>query len=139
MDGVKIGGLNINNLRYADDTVLIAEIPEQLQEIIDKINEEEKLYGMKINVEKTKTMLISKVTPSVECHITVDNGAIKQVDSFVYLGKLLTEDAKCEEEILHLISIARGTFNKMKSTLTNRNINLKTRKRILKCYVWSTL
>ena len=53
MDGVKIGGLNINNLRYADDTVLIAEIPEQLQEIIDKINEEGKLYGMKINAEKT--------------------------------------------------------------------------------------
>ena len=84
-------------------------------------------------------MLISKVTPSAEFHITVDNGAIKQVDSFVYIGQLLTEDTKCEKEILHRISIARGTFNKMKSTLTNRNINLETRKRILKCYVWSTL
>ena len=135
MDGVKIGGLNINNLRYADDTVLIAEIPEQLQEIIDKINEEGKLYGMKINAEKTKTMLISKVTPSAEFHITVDNGAIKEVDSFVYLGQLLTQDAKFDKEILRRTSIARGTFNKMKSTLTNRNINLKTRKRILKCCV----
>lgn len=139
MDGVKIGGLNINNLRYADDTVLIAETPEQLQEIVNKVNEEGKLYGMKINAEKTKTMLVSKVMPSAKFHITVDNDIIKQVDSFVYLGQLLTEDAKCDKEILRRISIARGTFNKMKSTLINNHINLETRKRILKCYVWSTL
>ena len=94
---------------------------------------------MKINAEKTKTMLVSKVMPSAEFHITVDKDIIKQVDSFVYLGQLFTEDAKCDKEILRRISIARGTFNKMKSTLTNNHINLETRKRILKCYVWSTL
>ena len=54
MDSVKIGGLNINNLRYADGTVLIAETPEQLQEIVNKVNEEGKLYGMKINTEKNQ-------------------------------------------------------------------------------------
>ena len=55
MDGVKIGGLNTNNMRYADDTVLIAKKSGPLQEIVNKVNEERKLYGMKTNTEKTKT------------------------------------------------------------------------------------
>ena len=94
MDGVKIGGLNTNYLRYADDTALIAETPEQFQKIKDKVKRRGN-YGMKINVEKkTKIMLISKVAPSAEFHITIDTGAIKRVDSFVYLGQLRTEDAK---------------------------------------------
>ena len=84
-------------------------------------------------------MLVSKVMPSAKFHITVDNEIIKQEDSFVYLGQLLTEDAKCDKEILRRISIDRGTFNEMKSTLTNNHLNLETRKIILKCYVWSTL
>ena len=96
--------LNINNLRYADDTALIAETLGQLQEIIDKVNKEGQLYGVKINFEKAKTMLISKETPCSEFHITVDTGAIKQVDSFVYLGQLLTGDAKCEKETSYIYS-----------------------------------
>ena len=91
MDGVKTGGLNINNMRHADDTVLIAEIPEQLQEIIDKANQEGKLYGMKINVEKTKNMLISKVTHSTDLHIAVDNDTISQVDSFVLTRPIIEQ------------------------------------------------
>ena len=77
------------------------------------------MYGMKINAEKTKTMFVSKVIPSAKFHITVDNEIIKKGDSFVYLGQLLTEDAKCDKEILRRLSIAQRTFNKMKSSLTN--------------------
>ena len=94
---------------------------------------------MKMNAEKTKPMLVSKVTPTAKFHLTIDKDTIEQVDSSVYLGQLLAEGAKCEEEVSRRISIAQGSFDKMKPTLSNNCIKFESKKRILKCNVWNTL
>lgn len=137
--GIKVGGYRINNLRYADDTVLLAENEEDLQKIVDIINTSGKEYNMKMNAKKTKTMVISKRGDPTQIKIRVDGTEIEQVQKFIYLGHKVTEDARTEEEIKRRIGIARTAFSKMIKTLTKPQIPLKTRKRILQCYIWSTL
>ena len=84
-------------------------------------------------------MVISKATPTPVCNIHVDNQQLKQVKRFVYLGSTITEDGRCDEEIKRRIGTAKTTFNTMRNILTNININLDTRKRTMKAYIWSTL
>ena len=137
--GISIGGTNLNNLRYADDTVLLAECEEDLQEIVNTINDKGKEYGMKMNAKKTKTMIISKKDKQTDVKITIDGVAIEQVHSFTYLGQLIKDNGRCEEEVLRRIGIAKSAFNSMSSTLTSRSISTRTRLRLVKCYVFSTL
>ena len=134
-----VGGTSINNLRYADDTVLLAESEESLQAILDQVNEAGRLFNMKMNAKKTKTMIITKKEDKPSINITIDGTEIEQVTHFPYLGQRMTEDGRCEEEIKRRINIAKTTFSKMSKVLTSRNIPLTTRERILKCYIWSTL
>ena len=137
--GVTIGGLNINNLRYADDTVLLADTMEDLQAIVNKINDIGKVYSMKINAKKTKLVVISRVASKPQVSITIDGTEIEQVAKFTYLGHLITEDGKCDDEIKRRIGIAKTTFCRMNKVLTSRMISLDTRKRIFQCYILSTL
>lgn len=137
--GIKIGGIPINNLRYADDTVLLAENEEDLQDIVNEINQVGLTYGMKINAKKTKTMVISRNSPPPQVEITIDTSNIEQLQNFTYLGHQITENAKCDGEIKRRIEIARSTFSKMNRVLTSNRIPLKTRSRLVQCYVWSTL
>ena len=138
MKGVKIGGVNINNRRYADDTALLEESNEQLQDTLNKIAEEGEQFGMRIKVRKTKCMVISK-EPEVPCILSLNGLQIEQVRSFTYLGQLSTENGNSDEEVKRSIAIAKSIFMKMKQTLCRNEIRLETRFRILKCYVWSTL
>ena len=137
--GVVVGGININNLRYADDTVLLAESEEGLQVIMDEVNESGKKYNMKMNAKKTKTMIITKKDEKPTIKTAIDGTDIEQVSQFIYLGHKITEDGRCDEEIKRRISIAKSTFAKMNRVLTSNQISLETRKRISQCYVWSTL
>ena len=137
--GVIVGGMNINNFRYADDTVLLAESEESLQEIMDAVNESGKKYNMKMNAKKTKTMIITKKDDKPRIKTTIDGTDIEQVSHFVYLGHKITEDGRCEEEIKRRIGIAKSTFAKMNKVLTSSKIDIETRKRINQCYVMSTL
>lgn len=139
MKGIMVGGVNINNLRYADDTVLIADSAAQLQELINAVNENGKPYGMEMNVEKTKSMVISKVIPVPRVNIMLETVKIKQTANMVYLGHMVTEDGKNEIEIKRRIAIAKDAFNNMAIILTSRNLKLETKKRLVKCYIWSTL
>ena len=139
LKGVNIDGININNLRYADDTVLLAESQEDLQKIVDKVNAVGKQFKMKMNAKKTKTMLFTNKQIKPKMEIKVDDANIEQVSSFVYLGHLMTEDGKNEHEIRRRIEIARSVFQKMCKTLTSQSLSIETRKRILHCYVFSTL
>ena len=132
-------GRNLNNLRYADDTVLMAENEQQLQLIVDKVNQVGRLYGMEMNVKKTKTMVISKNSDKQTIKIKIDGKVLEQVDKYVYLGQLINNDANCDTEIRRRLEIARGAFSKLNVTLTTNKISLETRKRLWKCYVWSTL
>ena len=96
---VTIDGININNLRYVDDTVLLADTMEDLQAIVYKVSDIGKVYGMKINVKKTKLTVISRVANKPQVNITKDGTEIEQVAKFTYLGQLITEDSKYDEEI----------------------------------------
>ena len=139
MKGVNIGGVNINNLRYADETVLLAEGPMFLQALLTAVNEKGKPYGMEMNIIKTKSMVISRKNSAPKISISVEGKAIQQVDRMVYLGYMATEDGKCDKEIKRRIGIARTAFESMAKILTSRNISIELRSRIAKCYIWSTL
>ena len=139
MEGVSVGGHNINNLRYADDTSLLALEGQKLQNLLTTVNDKGKLYGMEINVKKTKSIVASKKQETPKVSINLDGTTIEQVEKMVYLGSITAEDGKSEVEIKRRIEIARNAFNNMKSVLSSRNISLNTRMRLTKCYVWSML
>jgi hypothetical protein len=84
-------------------------------------------------------MVISKKDTTTKINIIIDGTNIEQVTKFMYLGHMITDDGRCEEEIKRRIAIARTTFSKMNKVLTSRKIPLNTRVRIIQCYVWSTL
>ena len=89
--GVVVGGRNINNLRFADDTLLIAEGEEELQQLTDKVREDSKTNGLEMNVKKTKTMIIRRdVKDGSKVNIEVEGRTLEQVESYVYLGQLIT-------------------------------------------------
>ena len=138
-EGVRIGGQNINNIRYADDTVLVADSEEKLQVMLDEIREESERRGLNINVKKTESMVISKRSPVPRVNLRCGNQTVKQVDRFIYLGSMITENARCEAEVMRRIGIAKKTFSDMRTLLTNRKLSIKTRKNIMKTYIWSTL
>ena len=98
MKGVNVGGTNYNNLRYADDTALLAGNEKELSDLTSKINEVGKQFGMKINIKKTKAMVVSKKPNSPKINIAIDGQQIEQVTSYTYLGSLITEDGRSREE-----------------------------------------
>ena len=117
--GVKINGLNINNLRYADDTVLIAEDEASLQDLVTAVKDEIEKCGLLMNIKKTKVMLLTKHTKKKKVHI--DHKEVEQVQSFTYLGQLTTDDGKSEGEIRSRIGLAKNAFSKRYKLLTNKN------------------
>jgi len=135
--GLKVGGYTINNLRYADDTVLLAESEQDLQELVTKINNESVKLGLKMNVKKTKTMIITKGTDRPRMKIVIDGKVVEQVDNFAYLGQLVTEDGRTESEVRRRIGIAKNSFDKLRKVLTSNKIKLETRMRLTQCYIWS--
>ena len=139
MKGGNVGGTTYNNLIYADDTALLAGNEKELSELISKINEVGKQFGMKINIKKTKAMVVSKKPNSSTINIAIDGKQIEQVASYMYFGSLITEDGRSEKEIKRRIMIARSTFTNMRTLLSCRGINLKTILRAIKCYIWPTL
>ena len=85
-----------------------------------------------MNGKKTKTMLVSKDVTSTKVSVKIDGDIIKQPDKYTYLGQTITLNGKCDDEILKIIEIARGTFNWMLKTITARHISMKTRQRSIK-------
>ena len=137
--GVKVGGQNVNNIRYADDTVLIADSEEGLQRLLQEVKEASEGKGLSINVSKTECMVVSKKQERVRCDLDMDGIRIKQVDQFCYLGSWITSDGRCDREIKYRIGEAKRGFNEMKSLLKNRKLSLQSRKRMVKSYIWSIL
>ena len=137
MSGVCIHGMNINNLRYADDTALIANDPKKLQDIVNKVKDESSKAGLDMNVKKTKTMVISRHKEENNPVITVDGVPLEMVDIFKYLGTLIVENAKTEVEIEARTKLAKAQFSAMSKTFTSKRLKIKTKLRILKCYIFS--
>jgi hypothetical protein len=129
----KIGGQIIHAVKYTDDFVLLAKEEKLLQDMIDKLIDIGRCYGMEISVENTKVMRISRQPSPVK--IMIDQKQLDNVESFKYLGSILTNDERCTCEIRRRITMAKATFNK-KRALFIFFLGLELRKKLVKCYVW---
>ena len=107
IEGIVIGGHNLNNLRYADDIVLITSFRKKLQEMLDKIVRYSEEKGLSINLQKTECMTISKRESAPACLIEIANKPVKQVESFIYLGTQIHQDGRCIQEIERRIAMAK--------------------------------
>ena len=92
--GIKITGRNINNLRYADDTILLAESEEELKSLLMKVKEESEKVGLKLNIQKTKIMASSPIT-----WWEIDGETVETVSDFLFWGSKITADGDCSHEI----------------------------------------
>ena len=110
-----------------------------MQAISDRVNDAGQKFGLKMNTKKTKVMLITKDEIKPKLKNVIDGTSVEQVEKFVKLGPLITGDGKYDAEILRRIESARVTFWKMGNVLTAGRLDLKTMRRLLKCYVSSTL
>ncbi len=104
-----------------------------------EVNRIGKTFDMKMNAKKAKTMLVSKDLTSAKVSVKIDGEIIKQNDKYTYLGQTITSNGKCDYEILKRIQIARVAINSMLKSITARRKRMKTRKRIIKASLWSSL
>lgn len=136
--GVRTGGETINNIRYADDTAIMAESIEDLQFLIDRVTRECSNNGLSINTSKTKMLVVSKRDVG-HTQLIVNNEPITKVNHFKYLGCWINDKLDPDEEIKTRIQLARGAFVRLKSILCNSQLNLHLRIKFLKCYVYPVL
>ena len=129
--GIKIAGRNINNLRYADDTTLMAESEEELKSLLKKEKEESEKVGLKFNIQKTKIMASS---PSTSCQI--DGESVETVTDFIFLSSKITEDGDCSHEIKRHLLLWRKVMTNLDSILKSRDIMLPTKVRLVKAMVF---
>ena len=119
--GIKIVGRNINNLRYADDTTLMAESEEELKSLLMRMKEESEQLGLKLNILKTKIMASSPIT-SWE----IDGKPVEIVADFVFLASKITADGDCSHEIKRRLLLGRKVMTNLGSILKSRDITLPT-------------
>ena len=128
--GIKIAGRNINNLRYADDTTLMAESEEELKSLL-KVKEESEKVGLKLNIQKTKIMTSGPITSW-----QIDGETVEMVADFIFLGSKITADGDCSHEIKRLLLLGRKVMTNLDSIFKSRNITLPTRVRLVKAMVF---
>ena len=129
--GIKIARRNINNLRYADDTTLMAESEEELKSLLMKVTEESEKVGLKLNIQKTKIMASSPIT-SWE----IDGETVETVADFIFLGSKITADGDCSHEIKRHLVLGRKIMTNLDSILKSRHITLSTKVRLVKAMVF---
>ena len=106
---------------------------------MDIVVQESEQKGLFLNIAKSYTMVLSKSSSIPTCQIKVHGKPLGQVNSFVYLGSVITSDGRCEKEVKRLMGIAEIEFTSMKKILCGRNIRMPVRRRVLKCYIWSSM
>ena len=129
--GIKIAGRNINNLRYADDTILMAESEEKLKSLLMKVKEESEKIGLKFRVQKTKIMASGPITSW-----QIDGETIETVTDFIFLGSQSTADGDCSHEIKRHLLIGRKTMTNLDSILKSRDSTLLTKVHLVKAMVF---
>ena len=110
--GVKIAGRNINNLRYADDTILMAESEEELRSLLMKVKEESEKAGLKFNIQKTKIMVSGPINSW-----QIDGETMETVIDFIFLGSKITADSDCRHEIKRCLLLGRKAMTNKDSIL----------------------
>ena len=125
--GIKIARRNINHLRYADDTTLMAEHEEELKSLLMKVKEESEKVGLKLNIRKTKIMVSGPFT-SWE----IDGETVETVSDFIFGGSKITAGGDCSHEIKRCLLLGRKVMTKLDSILKSRDITLPTKVRLVK-------
>ena len=120
--GIKIAGRNINNLRYADDTTLMAESEEELKSLLMKVKQESEKVGLKINIQKTKIMASGSITSW-----QIDGETVETVAEFIFLGSEISADGDCSHEIKRCLLCRRKAMTHLDNVLKSRNITLPTK------------
>ena len=128
--GIKIAGRNINNLRYADDTALMAESEEELKSLLMKVKEESEKVGLKLNIQKTKIMASGPITSW-----QIDGETVETVSDF-FGGSQITADGDCSHEIKRRLLLGRKVMTNIDSILKSRDITLPTKVRLIKAMVF---
>ena len=129
--GIKTDGRNINNLRYADDTILMAENKEELKSLLVKMKEENEKVGLKLNIQKTKIMASGPITLW-----QIDGETMETVTDFIFLGSKITADGDCSHEIKRRLLLGRKAMSNLDSVLKSRDITLLTKVYIVKAVVF---
>ena len=128
--GIKISGRNINNLRYADDTTLMAE-SEELKSLLMKVKEESEKVGLKLNDQKTKIMASGPITSW-----QIDGETLETVSDFILGGSKITADGDCSHEIKRRLLLERKVMTNLDSIFKSRDITLSTKVRLVKAIVF---
>lgn len=136
--GININGQNLTNLRFADDTVLLANTQKDLQKMVQQMCMVCKRYGMELNARKTKVMTINKIKTNEDQQLVIfaENEALERVEQYKYLGTWITDDGRCISEIKRRIAIAKDDFWKCKEFL-RANLNIALKKKLLQTYIFS--
>jgi len=126
--GIKIAGRNINNLRYADDTPLMAESEEELKSLLMRVKEESAKVGLKLNTQKMKIMASGSIT-SWQIHV-------ETVSDFIFLGSKITADGDCSHEIKRRLLFGRKVMTNLDSIFKSRDFTLPTKVHLVKAVVF---
>ena len=129
--GIKITGRNINNLRYADDTTLIAKSEEELKSLLMKVKEGSEKVGLKLNIQKTKIMASGPITSW-----QIDGETVGTVADFIFLGSKVAVDGDCSPKIKRRLLLGRKVMTNLDSILKSRDVTLPTKVRLVKAMVF---
>ena len=129
--GIKIAGRNINNLRYADDIILMTKSGEELKSLLMKVKEESEKVDLKLNIEKTKIMESDHIT-SWE----IDGETLKTVSDFIFLDSKITADGDCSHEIKRHVLLGRKVITNLDSIFKSRDITLPTKVHLVKAMIF---
>ena len=128
--GIKIAGRNINNLRYADDTTLVAESEEKLKSLLMKVKEESEKAGLKLNIQKTKIMASGPITSW-----QIDGETVEAVADFIFGGSKIPADGDCSHDIKRRLLLRRQAMTNLDSILKSRDVTLPTKVHLVKAMV----
>ena len=129
--GIKIAGRNINNLRYADDTSLMAESEKELKSLLMKVKEESEKVGLKLNIQKTKIMASGPITSW-----QIDGETVETIPDFIFWSSKITADGDSSHEIKRYLLLGRKVMTNLDSILKNRDITLSTKVCLVKAIVF---
>ena len=129
--GIKIARKNINHLRYADDTTLMAESEEELKSLLMKVKEESEKVGLKLNIQKTNIMASGPITSW-----QIDGETVETVSDFILGGSKITADGNCSHEIKRCLLLGRKVMTNLDSILKSRDITLPTKVHLVKAMVF---
>ena len=129
--GIKIAGRNINNLRYADNTTLMAESEEELKSLLMKVKEESEKVDLKLNIQKTKIIASGPITSW-----QIDGETVETVADFIFLGSKITADGDCRHEIKRHLLLGRKAMTNIDRIINSRDITLSTKVHLVKAMVF---